>query len=237
MKKIITIGYKSKALMHSEKYAAKHFKNFAPEWYKKLPPVKKDSNFDYLNIKKTVRSCPSFSQLFHEGIVVFAPVDILIKYKPNGDWSWETPLSFAKDNDNIPDISIHENFQMVEHLPVNSKIKQVFKINLPMRVFVPKGYRIRQTAMPYTFNDDWEVAYGVFDASKVHEVNIQLYYKSEKEEILIKQGTPLAVLIPYKYEEFELEVVDLNEDNEFTKKSYEKLLDIYGSFKGGYHKI
>ena len=36
------------------------------------------------------------------------------------------------------------------------------------------------------------------------QVNMLLEYTSQKDEILIKQGTPLAVHIPYKKEEYEI---------------------------------
>ena len=89
--------------------------------------------------------------------------------------------------------------------------------------------------MPFNFNDDWEALYGIFRSDKVHEVNIQIGYKSTDKSILIKQGQPLCVYAPFKREKFNLKITDVNDKKaEIIKKNMSML---YSSFNKNFKNL
>jgi hypothetical protein len=214
MKKIQFV-IKDKHYLANKDIHPKPMSEYVPEWYKNMQPGKPKSKsfFDMVDIKSNVKSCPSFVEIFKEGFVLLAPCDFILSYnKETKKWAWKTPIVY--DNfeflSGAEFVTVHDNDQMLEHATNNNLYKLIFKINLPMKIITPNGYSVRQIPMPYYFNDDWEALYGVFKSDKVHEINIQIGYKTDKEEILIKRGEPLCVYIPFKRENFKLDIVDYN---------------------------
>ncbi len=168
---------------------------YIPKWYKNL---KSDIKVDGFNSKvipnmKTVKLCPSFSEVFREGFIMFAPCDIYFRLEPNGLWEWKT-------SDTLIKCDVHEDEQMVQHLD-NKKVKKVFKIISPFKAITPKGWSIRQVPLFYDFNEDWQVAYGILNTDVEHELNQQILFTSNKNEVLIKRGDPLNYIIPFKRNE------------------------------------
>lgn len=191
----------------SKEFLPQSLRNHIPRWFKDVETKYQQDNIVEQFIKRVpnVRSCPSFIEVFKDGIVLLAPTDIHISTNEANDvWSWRTPIQyFTKEN--IETVAFHTDDQMRTFLPKNSKTKVVFKLNLPYLVDIPKNYRIRVMPVPYQYNDDFSVCQGILDAKNQPQVNILFEYTSEKDEILIKQGTPLAVHIPYEVEEFKIE--------------------------------
>jgi hypothetical protein len=214
MKKIQFV-IKDKHYLANKDIHPKPMSDYVPEWYKDMQPYKPKSKslLDIINIKNNVKSCPSFVEIFKEGFAILAPCDILLSYNhKTKEWFWKTPLLYEQFEflSGTKFVDIHNNNQMLNHVPNNNLYKLIFKINLPMKIITPNGYSVRQIPMPYNFNNDWEAMYGVFRSDKIHEVNIQIGYKTHKEEILIKRGEPLCVYIPFKREKFKLDIVDYN---------------------------
>jgi len=223
---------KDKYLLENTRLHPQPLKNFIPKWYKDIAPsnIKNKSYREQLNVVHNIKSCPSFNEIYQEGFVILAPNDYLITYdKDTKNWSWKTPIVYKTFN--IPNkreiVEIHNNNQMVDYLP-DKTIKAIFKIKLPYRVVTDNGYSIRQTPIPYSYNKEFEAMYGIFKSDKIHEVNVQIAFKSNKKEILIKQGQPLCVFYPYKRENYNLKIV--NEKNKIFKKVLVNTSNLYGSF-------
>jgi hypothetical protein len=209
--------------------------NYAPDWFKNLniAKPKNKSLLEKFTMTNNVKSCPSFIDVYQDGFVILAPNDYILAYDENtGYYEWRVAAQFQRPeyNTKTVDVSVHSKEQMIEHLPSNSPYKKIFKFNLPMKVITPNGYSMRQLPIPYSFNKDYEAAYGILRTDKHHEVNIQMLYKSDKEEILIKRGTPLCVFAPFKRDKFSIEIVN----NKTNKKIRDRLLVneniLYASF-------
>lgn len=229
--KFVTV---SDMLFYEKDLLPQPMSDFVPSWFKNIKTYENDSHHKISSKVKTVKTCPSFVDVFQEGYVIPAPVDYVFKVKSEDDWSWELPLGFERENKMV-DVSIHDDIQMVNHLPKNSKIKKVFKLNLPIRVITPKGYSCRQVPMPYSFNDDWELSYGVIKTDVIHELNLQINIMTNNE-VLIEQGTPLGVYIPFKREKFNLKVTKIDDDIEAKKIINKSYLKLHGKFKTQYFK-
>lgn len=211
---------------------------FIPEWFKQIRPILKNNyQFNKFKYQKNISSCPSFIDVFNEGYVLLAPIDYIIKVDTNGEWAWEVPIKFDKDKgNNIPEVDVHNDNQMVEFLPEGADIKKVFKLNLPLEIFTPKGYSCRQIPFPYSFNSEWEAAYGLLKTDKIHEASLQIYIKTNKE-ILIKQGTPLCVYIPFKRKKYKMKVHNYNNSKKYKKLANKNVLRTIGNYRSQYFKL
>ena len=199
-------------------------KNYQPSWYKNTPT---DHEKDRILIPRlrTVKLCPSFHDVFSDGFILPAPCDIYLSVNEDG-YNWRT------SNHNIA-IEMHDNDQMVKYLPDTAGIKQVFKLLYPYEVIVPKGYSIRQIPMAYDFNKDWAVGYGQFDADRLPEVAIQIFYTSDQEEILIKAGTPLCYYVPFKREKFKINIGSFKKYENWIAETQHRA---FTSFKMAYRR-
>lgn len=217
--------------------------NNVPKWYLDIPNKifggNMNSKFDYLNKTKTIKTCPSFIDIFQEGYVIKAPQDYLLYYdKETENYKWESATLFdtkTYENDTPNQVSFHGNIQMVDYLPKNSNTIFIFKIILPINIFTKKGYSTRIIPMPYQYNSDWESSYGVYKTDYIHQLNIQLQIKTNKKEILIKQGTPLCVVIPFKREKHSYKIIDINKNKKLLNLMNRHKLLFDGKFNKQYY--
>lgn len=201
---------------------------YAPAWYKKMPgdhgrtlgiPDKLIPNL------RTVKLCPSFHEVFSEGFILPAPCDLYLSVNDDA-WTWRTA------NHNFG-FEIHDNDQMISYLPGDAGVRQVFKFLYPYEIIAPKGYSIRQIPMIYDFNKDWHVGYGIFEADRLPEIALQIYYTSDKDEILIKAGTPLCYYVPFKREKFKLKIGSFKKFETWINASQHRA---FTSFKLSYRR-
>ena len=74
--------------------------------------------------------------------------------------------------------------------------------------------------MFYHFNKEFSVLPGVIDTDIHHEINQQVLYHSDKENITIKRGDPLVLYIPYKRNKTKLDYRFMTEkDNKVFSKN------------------
>jgi hypothetical protein len=230
---------KIKYIVTNDKYlAAKELhpqpvSNFIPSWISNVKVTyDTDSILDNWQRRlKNIRSCPSFTDIYKEGYVILAPTDIRISYE-NNEWFWRTPYDLF-DGLQDENITFHDNKQMVDYLPTTASTRIIFKINMPMFLDVPKGYRMRVMPVPFTYNNDWSASPGVYDPNKVNQVNILIEYTSSKDELLIKQGTPLAVHVPYKKEKYNL-LVEQYDHKKHSIIRFKNTLLTQGRFHSAY---
>ena len=191
-----------------------------PDWYKKTPATNNNNpnilgkeQRKLLPIYKTVKTCPSFHDVFSEGIVLTAPCDIHIWLsKDNKVTKW----LMAIDSEWI-NLEVHDELQWLNYYN-NKKIRKVFKFSSPWYFRLPKGYSFRQIPYTYSEHNEWTVPYGVVNTDVYSELNPQILYTSEEDEILIKAGEPLCYLVPYKREKSKLKLLNKG-------KSRDNLLD------------
>lgn len=206
--------------------------NFIPDWLKHTPPqVENGIKAKLLPKIRTVKKCPSFTDIYKEGYILVAPFDIWLSVKEENEkiiTEWRTPHDELK-------LDIHRVEQMVDHLPENSNIKQVFKLNYPFKCITPKGFSIRQMPLFYHYNNDWHVPYGVVNTDKHHEINLQICYTSNNKEVLIKRGTPLSHIIPFKRSD-RIKMNYKKYNKKLNAKTVASNFFIFRSFQNGYYQ-
>lgn len=210
----------------SEKTIIKPAKYFIPKEFKNMPYSLDEK--DLMQQKKTAKSCPSFVEILREGYVIPSPCDIYLSYNKEIDnWKWQVPSAY-----DWMDISIHPPFQFKDYYK-DTNIKYVFKINSLWNVYTPKGYSVRQIPMFYHNNKDFEVAYGVIKSDVFHQINPQILFISDKDEIIIEKGTPLCYIVPFKREKYNYKIVPYSKMKE---RDYKSTLNIMGKFSNSYQK-
>ena len=199
-------------------------KNFIPNWYQNTN-IYNNKKLDIPNRIKTIKSCPSFYNIFNEGYVMVAPVDIYIKVFDE-HYEWTIP------NENIY-LEDHAKDQFVE-LSKISNIKYISKLVSSWHCITPKGYSLRQIPMSY-HNFKFSVPYGVVNTDYSHEINPQIMFNNNIKNIYIKQGQPLALYIPFKRnDKLKLKIENYNQHKNKIKKS--KFLISGSTFKSNYLK-
>lgn len=235
----ITFAFTDDWLYEDETIHPKHISKVIPEWYKSTPNnISSQNTFKYLSKKRTVKSCSSFINVFNNGYIVFSPCDIILKYsKDQNIYNWETSYAWRTMFPDQENISFHDNSQMIDYLPKKAEDQFVFKINLPLTIFTNKDYKTIQQSVPYSYNNDWYVPYGIFDTDKIHELNLQIIITTNEKEILIKKGTPLAHYMPIKKEKTVLKVVQINKNNNLIKRFKKYYVSLNGKFKNTAFKL
>jgi len=206
-------------------------KNFIPSWFTNMPmnlPLPNNHNFVSKLIPnfKGARHCPSFVEVFREGYVLVAPCDIHMFFQ-DGEF-------FMNPSNDEFVIRTHAPEQFMDYIPEDTGIRATVNINTGWFGITPKGYGLRYLPLMYNFNKEWSANYGVVHTDKLHELSVQIFYTSDKNEILIKQGEPLCYIIPYKRESFNWTITPV------TKKLMQKIrtghYKVVNKFKTGYSR-
>ena len=164
-----------------------------PSWWREVP---KPGRYPEV---QNVKVCPSFPDYFSQGYIIPMWADTVIRHDKNtGNWEW---LSGRPAESNPFNISIHSNKQMLDYVSptfTGSEASIIFKFDCPWRVITPKGYSVLQLPMFYNFKNDFSVMPGIIDTDRHHEINQQVLYHGNGEEVFIERGTPIAQYIPFK---------------------------------------
>lgn len=208
----------------------KPISKYIPDWWKSMPTENNNLTIDMTHFGNA-KICPSFADYFSNGYVMPMWVDTIIYYDSSTNtYKWKTAdKSFEWDT--------HLNRQYLDH--VNHKFLGkdsyfVFKTLCPWMIFSESKYMMYQLPTFFNFNPDFSVIPGVRDISVYNVMNIQFLIHSDKKEIFIERGTPIAHFIPFKKEKINYEVRGANDKdikkinafkvNEKTKffKTYKK---------------
>jgi hypothetical protein len=205
-----------------------------PHWWKDTEYNNNHITTD-MNDFGNVKHCPSFSDYFSTGYYLPMWADSIISYNRKTEmWSWKT-----SDKSFVWDYHPTKQFVDIAHPTVYAvEGYAVFKAVSPWSVFTPKGYSLLQFPLFYNFNKDFTVLPGVIATDARHTLNIQILIHSDKEEIFIERGTPLAQYIPVKRNDaLSLKYRDANKKDLQKIDSSDMRYHTKFSHRGEYSKI
>jgi hypothetical protein len=178
-------------------------KNNIPEWYKKISPHSADK-IRLGRIKEhSVKKCIPFLDSLNLGYVVTTPGDIFVEQMPEGvvvEWTIEGPLLIksraAGLNQDIP-------------VPMGCD-KTHFLWSLPTSFQIPKGYSALITHPLNRHDLPFITLSGVIDGGDfiMHPGGNLPFFMSNTFRGVIPKGTPIAQIIPFKTENWNLEKTD-----------------------------
>lgn len=186
-----------------------------PSWYAKMPSFINDklevdvSSGDPMG---TVKICMPFLDAMGAGYHFPLPCDIWVKKIGN-------QVTFKPASDTLELISGHDKKQY-EHYPIDDiYYDMVFKWINNWIVNTPKGWSCLFTHPLHYDELPFKVLSGVVDTDKFPQpVNFAFLFKKDFEGLL-KKGTPIAQVIPFKRETF---IHEYNHDTGFFRKIWNK---------------
>tara|TARA_R100000231_G_scaffold33057_1_gene28902 strand:+ start:2025 stop:2777 length:753 start_codon:yes stop_codon:yes gene_type:complete len=218
----------------------KSAKQFLPHWFKDIEdalPQKKDldgppNKFGKKkNIAKkwhqgTVKRCPAIVDLITEGYIIPMWCDFLIQRdKKIMEW----------DNKDFPyGIDFHGKSQIYNWPLKKTDFPEGVKFVNPWRIYTPKGYSVIFMTPTYQFEKRFTVLPGIVETDSYHHVNFPTIWHTTKDTV-INRGTPFIHVIPFKREEWDLEVGQMTEKQDEKDKAQKLLLAT--KFKNAYRDI
>lgn len=204
---------------------------FLPEWYKKQPAYMDEMPaLRSGGTTSTIKRCMPIFDVLTSGYMLSFPTDILINTNNPDKIEWSVPISMKRFASDM--ISKHTQEQ-VSHYPVDTNIyhKEVFRILPFWSVQTPPGYSTLFTQPFHRDGDPFKAFSAIVDTDTfVSDGHLSMHLIKNYEGV-IKRGTPFVQVIPFKREEWQMEL----EDSDLASKIVgDQRLKIRSMFKQGY---
>lgn len=200
-----------------------------PEWYKEQESyVFKDKMvIDGFVSQATIKKCIPIFDSITSGYIIFSTVDIFVSQKDGFPFfNWATTII-----EDAPAIEFHNNEQFSKY-PKFKDIKTLPKFFNPWTIQTPKGYSCFIT-QPLHRELPFEILSGIVDTDSYNAtVHFPFSLKNQKWEGLIPSGTPIAQVIPFKRENWKMEIGS----EEDIEKNNKILFSLRTQFFNGYKK-
>ena len=196
---------------------------FVPDWYKNMESYvggnKKPTGGG--NTDATVKRCMPVFDAITAGYIITSPADVYVSIKEEKQFfEWST----------LGLISFHPVEQAPEHPARNQHAYP--KWNNPWAIKTPKGYSVLFT-QPMHRESVFTILPGIVDTDTyTASVNFPMVINDPNFEGLIPKGTPIAQVIPFKREDWQMEIgseKELKEQYSITQKLQTKFFDRYKS--------
>ena len=104
----------------------------------------------------------------------------------------------------------------------------------PWRIYTPKGYSVMFMTPTYQFEKRFTVLPGIVETDSYHHINFPSIWHTTKDAI-IKRGTPFIQVIPFKRDDWQHTVSQMNE-KDLNNDAREKT-ELSTKFKNSYRSI
>jgi hypothetical protein len=196
---------------------------FVPDWYKNMESYmggeKKPSGDG--GSKATIKRCMPVFDAIISGYIITSPADVYVSIKEGNQFFEWSSLGL---------ISFHPIEQAPEH--PDRKPHAYPKWMNPWAIKTPKGYSVLFT-QPMHRESVFTILPGIVDTDTyTAAVNFPMVINDPNFEGLIPKGTPIAQVIPFKREGWQMEIgseKELKEQHSITQKLQTKFFDRYKS--------
>ncbi len=182
---------------------------FIPKWFKDMPEkVNPSSNNKLLNTgnpNSTVKHCSPFLDSLTSGYIFSLPSDVQISKEPESyRFSWGTTFKIVEPHtiEQAPLLPCPEEYEQTPY-----KWLGTYVIKTPPGYSVLITHPLNRTDLPFlSFS-------GVVDTDKYYFSSVSFpFYLRKDFEGIIKKGTPIAQVIPFKRETWQSEIVPYGND-------------------------
>jgi hypothetical protein len=208
-----------------EEYAPKPATASVPDWYKNLESYvgeEKKPNGNG-NTSATIKRCMPVFDAITNGYILYTYTDVWISQKDEMPW-YEWP-SFGP-------IEFHPVEQAPNHPNRNGHQASYPKWINPWSIQTPPGYSTL-FVQPFHRESVFTILPGVVDTDQYNApVNFPFVLNDIKYEGLIPAGTPMAQVIPFKRESWEMNIgtqEDFDKQNKTTIRLRTRFFDSYKS--------
>jgi hypothetical protein len=209
----------------SKEYSPQPASSVVPSWYKNTESYmggeKKPSGNG--GTKATIKRCMPVFDSFSAGYIIFSVSDVWVTQKEDGPW-------FEWASNNL--ISFHSVEQAPIH-PFRNGLKAYPKWMNPWGIKTPKGYSVLFT-QPVHRESSFKILDGVVDTDMYTQpVNFPFVLTDPNFEGLIPAGTPIAQVIPFKRDSWEMKFGGEEE----VKEAFDKDTLIFSKFYDKYKNM
>jgi len=196
---------------------------FIPDWYKNMESYiggeKKPTSEGKTN--STIKRCMPVFDAMTSGYIITSPADVYVRIREGQQYFEWSALSL---------IGFHPITQAPDH--PNRKPHAYPKWMNPWAIKTSKGYSTL-FVQPFHRESVFTILPGIVDTDNyIAPVNLPMVINDPNFEGLIPQGTPIAQVIPFKREDWEMSIgseEDLKEQNRVLQKLHIKFFDRYKS--------
>lgn len=198
-----------------------------PEWYRKQPGLI-DDKYEGGTLKLTVKKCQPFFDAMSMGYIFRMPVDLYINTK-DGNLDFQIPREFASHQAHI--IANHSTEQ-VSHYPIDLSVyvNHILRIHPMWMVKTPPGYSTLFTSPAHQPHIPIRAVDAIVDTDNFFSDGHISFFLEKDFEGVIKQGTPIIQILPFKRDDWEM-TVDPNHDPLITEVQRK---GVRSSFQNGY---
>lgn len=217
-------------------------KFFLPQWFKDMDDYITQDAFhekgklNYFGKSKetaikwtggTVKRCPAIIDLLTEGYIIPMWSDFLVQ-RDMETLEW--------DNKGVGQygIEFHNRQQIKGWKLKKTDFPEGVKFINPWRIYTPKGYSVMFMQPTYQFENRFTVLPGIVETDSYHHINFPSIWHTTKDAV-IDRGTPFIQVIPFKRDEFDLDVGQMT-DKQIQNDLLEKN-ELNSKFKNAYRSI
>jgi hypothetical protein len=173
-------------------------KNHIPDWYKKIPKWKNNEIYnESKGFGHTVKQCIPFLDSLSIGYMITLPIDIYVKLDEN-----KNPTIFSKDQTGLTPVLRSSISGGVPVFEKNNGSEFVWRTGVAFSV--PKGYSMLITHPINRYDLPFITYSGVIDGGFITQPFGNMPFTiNENFEGIIKQGTPIAQIIPFLQQDWD----------------------------------
>jgi hypothetical protein len=188
-----------------EIFAPKPADKNIPDWYRlsdsyvggKKEPANLGPNVG--ETRATIKRCMPVFDSLTTGYIMYTDSDLYVTNRPDGlkDYAWSGDF-----------FAFHPKLQLQQY-PVNRpQDPAVLKFNNPYAIQTPKGYSCLFVS-PFSGETPFQIIPGIVDTDTYHAaVFFPLTFKDPNFEGKVLAGTPIAQVIPFKRDSWEMKITD-----------------------------
>jgi hypothetical protein len=217
-----------------EEHSPKPASGFIPEWYKNLDSYvggKKKPSGQGITSATAKRCMPIFDAMTG-GYIILSSADVFVSQKEQEDGTKQPYYEWA----NYSLIQFHPLEQAPEHPDRNGHMSYPKWIN-PWSIKTPKGYSVLFT-QPMHRESPFTILPGIVDTDTyTAPVNFPFVLNNINFEGLIPAGTPIAQIIPFKRDLWQMELGTVEDFNEQAKTINKLRTKFFDSYKTQYRQF
>jgi hypothetical protein len=203
-----------------------------PEWYKKQPGSVDSGELlaQFGQPASTVKKCLPIFDVITAGYIIVAPVDIYIDATDPEKLSYQIPAAMSLFKGDI--FATHDRRQYA-NMPMESDLyhQDLLRVMPFWIASTPPGFSALFLDPLHKDPSPLTALPGLIDTDG-YPSDGHLSFKVQKGfKGIIKQGTPLIQIIPFRREDWKMEIVDASESESFLKRHR---MNLRSTFNNGY---
>ena len=204
---------------------------FLPEWYKKMPSqINSEEAIVFGQVNTTIKKCMPVFDMITAGYIISSPCGIYLDSTNESKLSWSIPITLRSYQGDMFASHSREQYSL---LPLNEKEyhRDLLRIFPFWAVGTESGYSAWFRQPAYGDDSPLLALEAIVDTDRfVSDGHLSFMVKKNFKGV-IKQGTPLVQIIPFKRESWEMNIASPeNASNVFSKQR----LNVRSTFMNAY---